>query len=193
MTSEAGRPCIGSLENPQDVVEGGDAVSSRTVICCALSRTSLILGLLAIASCASHSDQVEQLLDTNACPTCDLSGTNLQRLDLQQADLRGANLQEANLQQANLRDVLLIGSNLQQANLMRVNLDDAILVNANLQSASLQRARIRGADLRGAQFKGADLESADLSHSSVDPVALEAARLCATVMPDQTIEKRDCS
>ncbi len=49
--------------------------------------------------------QVQQLLQTNLCPHCDLSGANLSSATLTEADLTGVNLIGANLD-----DVLLSGA-----------------------------------------------------------------------------------
>jgi uncharacterized protein YjbI with pentapeptide repeats len=84
----------------------------------------------------------QQLLETNACPGCDLSGAVLNRLNLAGADLSGANLAGARLYLANLAG--------------------ADLRNANLQGAALGGADLAGADLTGANLTGAVLEGAYL-------------------------------
>ncbi len=94
---------------------------------------------------AGNQDQFKQLIDTNSCPSCDLSGLVLTRLDLSGADLEGADLSEAKLFLTDLSD----------ANLKRANLKGAKLGGADFANADL-----RGADLTGAVVEGAYLESA---------------------------------
>lgn len=61
---------------------------------------------------AANPDHVRRLLNTNACPNCDLSGA-----DLRGANLRGADLRNADLRYADLRGADLTGANLRGANL----------------------------------------------------------------------------
>ncbi|NJO41499.1 MAG: pentapeptide repeat-containing protein [Cyanobacteria bacterium CRU_2_1] len=74
---------------------------------------------------AIKQHRVNRLLQTRACPDCDLSGANLARLDLEGVNLEAANLEGANLQ----------GARLGYANLERANLKDANLVQADLGCA----------------------------------------------------------
>jgi len=62
---------------------------------------------------AENPDHVRQLLTTNSCPGCDLSGADLRGADLRGADLRGANLSGADLSGANLSGAS--GANLDSA------------------------------------------------------------------------------
>ncbi|MDI9638338.1 pentapeptide repeat-containing protein [Oscillatoria amoena NRMC-F 0135] len=66
--------------------------------------------------------QVQQLLETKACPGCNLRGANLAKANLGGANLAGADLADANLSQANLG-----GANLENANLAGANLQGANL------------------------------------------------------------------
>lgn len=100
-------------------------------------------GLLLLSSVctvrAENPARVRQLLQTNACENCDLSGTNLSDLDLEGANLQGANLQNsvlnrsqmnrANLRDANLQGAILGATNLRGANLQNAQLTDAAIVN----------------------------------------------------------------
>ena len=61
-----------------------------------LVAASLAL-LAASPASAFDPDQLQQLLTTNACPQCDLSGADLSNQNLTDAHLSGANLQNANL------------------------------------------------------------------------------------------------
>jgi len=93
-------------------------------------------------------ENFQKLIKTNECPSCDLAGVVLTRVDLSGANLEGANLAGAKL---NLAD--LAGANLK---------------NANLQGAKLGGADLAGADLRGANLTGAVLEGAYLKDAQLD-------------------------
>ncbi len=90
-----------------------------------------------------------QLIETNSCPSCDLAGAVLTRLDLSGADLEGANLAGARLYLANLS-----GANLKNANLQGAGLGGADLANADLTGANLTGAVLEGAYLKGALMDG---------------------------------------
>ncbi|CAK8723582.1 hypothetical protein GCAAIG_13415 [Candidatus Electronema halotolerans] len=74
-----------------------------------------------------------QLLTTNACPSCDLRGAVMNHLNLAKADLQGANLTGAQL-------------------------NFTCLTSANLRDADLHGAWLIGADLAGADLNGTILE-----------------------------------
>jgi uncharacterized protein YjbI with pentapeptide repeats len=96
--------------------------------------TVVALGcLLTIGTAGAwKQEDLDKLLDTNACSGCDLSGALLYGADLSGADLAGANLFGAQLPGANLS-----GANLTRANLHQANLDGANLSGANLTGANL--------------------------------------------------------
>lgn len=103
----------------------------------------------------AHADslqQVQQLMSTRECQSCDLSRAGLVFANLSAVDLTGANLSLANLNQANLSG----------ANLSNADLTGAVLVRANLSGADLSGANLVGADLREAYLYGANLEGANL-------------------------------
>ncbi len=104
----------------------------------------------------------KKLLETYECITCDLSGANL----------FGVNLFRANLRNANLRNANLFGVNMNNANLRGANLRNANLRNAKLWSTNLSNANLRYANIGGANIADADL--------------------CNTMMPDGSINNRDC-
>lgn len=79
-----------------------------------------------------------QLLTTNACRGCNLSGAVLNRLNLAEADLEGADLS-------------------------RAQLNSASLAGANLRGTNLRGAWLGGADMTGANLLGADWEGADFT------------------------------
>ncbi|UBF25892.1 pentapeptide repeat-containing protein [Kovacikia minuta CCNUW1] len=65
---------------------------------------------------------VDQLLETGACPGCDLKEANLEGLNLEGVNLEGANLEGANLAFTRLENAIL-----KRANLKRANLEGAAL------------------------------------------------------------------
>lgn len=102
---------------------------------------------------------LEQLLDTNSCYGCDLSGLDLVReslenADLEKANLSGSNLEKADLEGANLKGAILVGANLKKA---------------NLNNADLYKANLTGADLTGARQKNVSFDNALLD----DVIGLE--------------------
>lgn len=91
----------------------------------------------------SVQDNIQRLLKSKSCPSCDLSGADLSQSRLAKADLRGANLIGANLNFADLTE----------ANLQKANLNQADLSGADLSFADLEGANLRGTNLKGAHFQ----------------------------------------
>jgi uncharacterized protein YjbI with pentapeptide repeats len=85
-------------------------------------------------------ENIERLLKTGSCPSCDLSG----------ADLRQARLKDAHLEGANLTGALLSYTDLSGANLATADLR-----GADLSGADLAHANFEGANLKGTVFEGA--------------------------------------
>lgn len=106
------------------------------------------MGSLSVSPSEEVQLNFQQLIETNSCPGCNLSGAVLNRIDLSGANLEGANLAGTQLYLANLA-----GANLQ---------------NANLQGAALGGADLAGADLRGANLTGAIIEGAYLKDARMD-------------------------
>lgn len=117
-----------------------------------LSGTSLGAFCFAIPGYAEDLEDTQQLITTQKCQGCDLSGAGLVY-----ANLSGAQINQANLSQVNLSRANLSGSNLSGS-----NLSGAVLFNANLTGADLSGADLSGADLRGSRLSGANLEGAKL-------------------------------
>jgi uncharacterized protein YjbI with pentapeptide repeats len=65
---------------------------------------------------------VQQLLETKACPGCNLRNANLQNADLERTNLQNADLEGANLKGSRLKDANLQGANLRGATLEGANL-----------------------------------------------------------------------
>lgn len=103
-------------------------------------------------SYAEDLEDTQQLITTQECQGCDLSGAGLVY-----ANLSGAQINQANLSRVNLSRANLSGSNLSGS-----NLSGAVLFNANLTGADLSGADLSGADLRGSRLSGANLEGTKL-------------------------------
>lgn len=103
---------------------------------------SLLIALAGLAlgsqlASAENPEAIRQLLQTNSCENCDLSGANLAGLNLTGANLQGANLQGAQLSSTNLSRADLRGANLQDAEISRTTFQ-----GANLQDATLANAQV---------------------------------------------------
>ncbi len=96
---------------------------------------------------ATVENSKEQLLATNSCPRCDLSG-----VDLDRANLTGANLEGAILSKAKFRLATLTKANLRNTDLRDAELGGADLADADLRGADLRGTILAGAYLVGAQF-----------------------------------------
>ena len=112
-----------------------------------------------------------------------LTGTELQFADLSDADLRFADLSRTYLNYADLRRADLRSANLHGANLRWTSLDAANLSEANLSEANLTLANLEGADLHGANLSGANMYHTKFSSTT---------KFCITMMPDGSINNRDC-
>ncbi len=130
---------------------------------------------------------IKQLLETDACPRCDLRNVNLAEADLDNVNLEGANLEGANLTNAKLRSAYLTGANLNRANLTGANLSSAwltltTLIEANLQQANISSANLHGCNLRSANLTDIEaelavLQAADLSQANLSQADLEGVNL----------------
>ena len=89
----------------------------------------LAVGAIAQSAGAYNASDLQKLMVTRSCESCDLSGANLQ----------GVNLQKANLQGTNLRGAKLQGANLTEANLRGVKLDqNTKLTPEQIRTAAIQ-------------------------------------------------------
>ncbi|BBC27046.1 pentapeptide repeat protein (plasmid) [Pseudanabaena sp. ABRG5-3] len=139
--------------------------------------TSIALSSSLVIAQAAIANPVDQLLETRACPECELSNANLV-----EAKLNGANLSLAQMRAANLRKANLIGANLIGAYLKDASFQDANLRWANFTNADLENVDFRGADLRGAKFNAALLKDINAQKSI----------FCRTIMSDGKLNNRDC-
>lgn len=118
----------------------------------------LFLILISLQSqVVADTSSIKQLLETKACPQCNLRGA-----DLSNQNLQGVNLQAADLTGADLSSTNLRGANLSHSILKQVNFDDTLLAGANLRNADLtdldidvafEWMEIIGTLLEGARFK----------------------------------------
>lgn len=122
---------------------------------------------------------IDNLIRTNSCSGCDLSGADLNRMILTGADLSNADLSGATFFLADLSDANLSGANLR---------------DAKFGGADLAGADLRGADLRGALLDGAFLKGSIMDGKIVDSVAAtpeESAEATEKVyVPDETTPKQ---
>jgi hypothetical protein len=121
----------------------------------------------------------------------------LQDLNNDKVNLSAAPLDKAYLAEARLQKATLVGADLAEAYLLRADLVGANLTNADLTRAGLSRAILSGAKLFGAILSGAnltntDLTGADLTGADLSGAILVATIFCRTVMPDGTVNNRDC-
>ena len=111
--------------------------------------------------------QVNQLLETGKCPSCNLAGADLRDAHLIGADLRNASLEGANLTGANLEGADLTGATLKNANLTEVMLSNADLRYSDLTNANLERSIAYNADTRGATLVNLNLADAKIWNSGI--------------------------
>ena len=137
----------------------------RGVRCLGVS-VILLLGYTFDTYAVKQSD-LERLINTGECRSCDLrdadlSGENLADVNLARALLSGANFRGSMLQRANLNytdlkfsdlsDTDLSGATLLAADLFGATLDRAIIRDANLAFAVMGRIKARNADLSGSKL-----------------------------------------
>ncbi|CAN1208887.1 hypothetical protein TUMEXPCC7403_01600 [Tumidithrix helvetica PCC 7403] len=138
---------------------------------------AIVLGMQTAIAAPVFADQVDRLLSTRSCPECNLSNANFDS-----AALNGANLSQANLRSANFSNANLIGGNLTGANLFQ----------ANLYNANLRGANFTNADLSDVDLTKADLTNARLTDAVTKGTNLRNAKLCRTIMPDNSINNQNC-
>lgn len=109
-----------------------------------------------------QASNVRQLLITNECAGCDLTG-----VDLSGAHLIGADLRSADLTGADLSGINLEGADLTKANLTDANLTGAFLTNATLARADLDNANFTQAHLYYVDVTGASMENINLAEATV--------------------------
>ncbi len=125
-------------------------VSVLVFFCClAFTFGSVAHGETSALAQGKIQENLERLIQSNNCPSCDLTGVDLNRVDLSGANLEGAILVGVKFFLANLS-----GANLQGANLQGAGMGGADLANADLRGANLTGAVLDGAYLIGAKMDG---------------------------------------
>jgi hypothetical protein len=139
-----------------------------------------------LTACALAADvqSVQVLLQTKACPGCDLSGADLQEADLDKAYLEGANLTDALLREAHLNGAILKDAKLSRAHLDQAQLKKAILISAKLDGAHLQATDLTEAILNGADLSDAVLQLTELKGSIAYGTHLDRAIFEPISLPD---------
>ena len=138
----------------------------------------LLLTFGFLAQSVSANENLENLLKKRQCLECDLTKVNLGFKDITRSILKKSNLTKAYLVSADLS-----GGNLSGATLTGAYMNGAILRDANLE----------GADFTAANLKNVDFSGAYLLHAIITEYQFGATRLCKTVMPNASINNRDCS
>jgi uncharacterized protein YjbI with pentapeptide repeats len=114
-----------------------------------------------------------------------LEGAKLINSDLAERDMSGANLAGTDLTGACLEQTLLHNVNLSNANLSGAFVNEAQFIEANLTNAYL----INASDIGWANFCKANLTNTNLRNAmdERDPIILQDAIFCSTIMPDGSI------
>ena len=111
---------------------------------------------------AQNADHIQQLIQTQKCPNCDLRNADLKGIVLIEADLSGAKLSHANLSNA-----VLIGSDFTGADLSNADLNHADLSATNFEKADLSDANLTSVDLEGTKFGQTNLSRVNLSNTRI--------------------------
>jgi uncharacterized protein YjbI with pentapeptide repeats len=122
---------------------------------------------LALPSLAAQPADIQRLMQSGACPGCNLAGADLSHTHLIGADLREANLQGANLSGANLEGADLTGADLRGAQMTKTYLTNASLNRSNLAQADLTGAIAFYADTRGANLSNVTIAGAEIYGSGI--------------------------
>lgn len=134
--------------------------------------TAMAIGVIATASLAlpgvaAQPADIQRLMQSGACPGCNLAGADLSDTHLIGADLREANLQGANLAGANLEGADLTGADLRGAQLTKTYLTNASLNRSNLANANLTGAIAFYTDTRGANLSNLTIAGAQIFGSGI--------------------------
>jgi uncharacterized protein YjbI with pentapeptide repeats len=122
---------------------------------------------LALPSHAAQPADVQRLMQSGACPGCDLSQADLSHTHLIGADLREANLQGANLEGANLEGADMTGADLRGTRLVKTYLTNASLNRSNLAQADMTGAIAFYTDTRGANLSNLTIAGAAIYGSGI--------------------------
>jgi uncharacterized protein YjbI with pentapeptide repeats len=136
---------------PQGAWKTMSLPSMKTVFSAGVLSLAILVGGAVDASAESVAarENLQKLINTRACPGCDLADLNLTRLDLSATNLQGADLSRSRMHLTNLA-----GANLQKSDLRGAQFGGADLGDADLRGADLRGANLDGAYLAGAQLDG---------------------------------------
>lgn len=154
----------------------------------------LVLPLWVHANLKFNPSQMQQFMETNQCPNCDLSNGSLDwggNKIHANAVLTNANLSEMandvgmSLPNSDFSGAIMSGISLSSADLSHARLINAILVNADLSYSDLSNS-----DCQGAVFINADLSNSNLQNSNISSAQLATVKsVCNAILPDGQIGK----
>jgi uncharacterized protein YjbI with pentapeptide repeats len=153
---------------PQGAWKTMSLPSMKTVFSAGVFSLAIWIGGAVDASAESVAarENLQKLINTRACPGCDLADLNLTRLDLSATNLQGADLSRSRMHLTNLAG----------ANLQKSDLRGAQFGGADLGGADLRGADLRGASLDGAYLAGAQLDGDFVSARSYADLGVETAQ-----------------
>lgn len=152
---------------------------------------------------AAEKTAIQQLIETGACPGCDLHDADLRRLNLAGVNLIGADLEGANFYYANLDGAQLQGANLVDVNLGYTSAQNAVFDGSDLRYAILEATNLMGAsmietDLRESYIKDANftntvLDRADMRDTLFHDADFSQAQLCGAITWTGIEYRRGCT
>lgn len=155
------------------------------------------IDLVKQAKAQTVQQNINTLLSTNECISCNLVGALLTGADLMLSDISGSELTGAILTSANLSDSTLIGVTMNNANLIQANLngttiiEGATFVGANLTGAALNDANLSQANFDSAMLTDTSLIAATLESTIFTDAIMIGANLLDTNLNDATLTGAD--
>ena len=132
---------------------------------------------------------IETLLQTRRCITCDLKKANLRGANLSSVNVEGSNFEDADLMNADFNCAVLRVAVFRQANMVEVNLAcDNPENQTSLVLADLSDAVLAGANATGATFEDANLSQADLREANFNRTILRMANLTGVMLDNTTFD-----
>jgi uncharacterized protein YjbI with pentapeptide repeats len=139
--------------------------------------TGLSIASIALPAHAGNSAHLQQLVSTQKCDQCDLSGFNLSQRIFSGVSLKNANLTGADLGGVTLQKANLTGANLSGAVMHRIDLSEANLTGANFAGSDMKGAQLHMADMSKADFRNVDLSRANLVKVKTTGLKMAGAKL----------------
>jgi uncharacterized protein YjbI with pentapeptide repeats len=143
-------------------------------------------------------------ISNNYWDEADFSGATLHRANLSRSTMRGANFEKSfsgalellggDFTNASFKDAEMDGVDMRAANFTGANFENAIIDSDGPYDPHYLAANFTDANFKGAVISLIKMTIADDSPSggNVAERAIENIILCRTVMPDGTINNRDC-